>query len=252
VGGNYSGDEADLKAYMVKSGLHSEYVGQMFNEMLQIGGYTQQHYSGFANGYEYKKFVVGMTQALAATGGGGGGGSGLIEDDLALLAKRMGSRTVANRIVEQLAPDAAAGIAESTSVTLNGTGPAWKLYETAVSDLYGGQASYQARRYFASVGGQSLVGIADDVVSIDGEPTAIEAKYVGDWAKSIYNPENAIGINSLASKVQDRILLQAAKYSAAFQDVVYHTNSTEFAQVYSELFAENGFDNIRFIVTKVK
>ena len=45
------------------------------------------------------------------------------------------------------------------------------------------------------------------------------------------------------------MLLQAQKYSQAFDEVIYHTNSRELKEHYSKVFKEAGLNNITFIET---
>ena len=47
---------------------------------------------------------------------------------------------------------------------------------------------FRQRQYEALVDGQWVDGVADNVVQIGGKNTAIEAKYVDDWAASLRNP----------------------------------------------------------------
>ncbi|MEM7991965.1 RHS repeat-associated core domain-containing protein [Morganella morganii subsp. sibonii] len=125
-----------------------------------------------------------------------------------------------------------------------------RAYEQKVQDMYGGKLSQSSREYTAIVDGKSVNGIADHVVNIDGKVTAIEAKYVDDWTKSIRNPESSIGKASFAIKEQQTVLAQAKKYSAAFDNVIYHTNNADFAAHYNAIFKSAGLDNIIFTVTK--
>ena len=81
------------------------------------------------------------------------------------------------------------------------------------------------RKYRAMIGGKQVNGIADHVVDINGRNVTIEAKYVKDWSKSIRNPNSKIGNKQFAIAEQQKMLLQAQKYSNAFDEVIYHTNS---------------------------
>lgn len=69
-------------------------------------------------------------------------------------------------------------------------------YETAVRDLYG-DVPFGQRQYEAIVNGQWVNGVADNVVQIGGKNTAIEAKYVDDWAASLRNPLSPNGTQVL-------------------------------------------------------
>ncbi|EPB0482250.1 RHS repeat-associated core domain-containing protein, partial [Providencia stuartii] len=131
---------------------------------------------------------------------------------------------------------------------LSACGVKARAYEQKVQDLYGGKLSQSSREYTAIVDGKSVNGIADHVVNLNGKVTAIEAKYVDSWAKSIRNPESSIGKASFAIKEQQTVLSQAKKYSAAFDEVIYHTNSADFAAHYNTIFKNAGLENITFKV----
>ncbi len=82
---------------------------------------------------------------------------------------------------------------------------------------------------------------------VAGRETAVEAKYVEDWGKSMRNPANT---EFWDLREQAKMLDQARGYSAHFEGgAVYHTNSVELATHWSKVFAENGLHNIRFIIT---
>jgi hypothetical protein len=93
-------------------------------------------------------------------------------------------------------------------------------------------------------------GVADNVASIGGRTVAMEAKFVGSggWAESIRNPASAIGTKPFALAEQARMLEQAKAYSAAFDDVVYHSNSAELIQHYSLVFRQNGLTNVKWVL----
>ncbi|MBI0473304.1 RHS repeat domain-containing protein, partial [Pectobacterium parmentieri] len=129
---------------------------------------------------------------------------------------------------------------------LVGCGEKARKYEEKIQDMYGGKLPQSAREYSSIVNGNKVNGIADHVVSINGRNTAIEAKYVEDWGRSIRNPESAIGGKSFAIKEQEKMVAQAQKYSAAFDDVIYHTNSRELANYYGSLFQDAGLNNVIF------
>lgn len=80
---------------------------------------------------------------------------------------------------------------------------------------------------------------------------AIEAKYVDDWATSLRNPESKNGTRPWAISEQNKMLNQAMKYSNAFSKVIYHTNSVDFANYYSNVFKDAGITNFKFIITPV-
>ncbi|RUL68724.1 hemagglutinin repeat-containing protein, partial [Dyella choica] len=124
-------------------------------------------------------------------------------------------------------------------------------YEKAVADLYGSQPQ-SAREYTALVDGKEVNGIADNVTSIGGKPTAVEAKYVEDWDSSLRNPSSANGDAPWAVAEQQKMIDQARKYTAGFQGgVIYHTNSPELAAFYTQVFEDAGISNFRFIITPV-
>ena len=107
---------------------------------------------------------------------------------------------------------------------------------------------FSARQYQAVVDGKLVSGVADNVAELNGKRVAIEAKWVkGDWNKSIKNPAGSIGTKPFARKAQDTMLGQARKYSAAFDEVVYHSNSTELIEYYKAVFEKEGLENIKFI-----
>ncbi|MBI0440445.1 RHS repeat-associated core domain-containing protein, partial [Dickeya dianthicola] len=129
---------------------------------------------------------------------------------------------------------------------LAGCGAKAREYEEKIQDMYGGKLPQSAREYSSIVNGNRVNGIADHVVTINGRNTAIEAKYVENWGSSIRNPESAIGNRSFAIKEQENMVAQAQKYSAAFDDVIYHTNSRELANYYGSLFQDAGLNNVIF------
>ena len=88
---------------------------------------------------------------------------------------------------------------------------------------------FRQRPYEALVDGQWVDGVADNVVQIGGKNTAIEAKYVDDWAASLRNPLSSNGTKPWALAEQRKMLNQAQKYNSAFDQIIYHTNSVELA-----------------------
>ena len=95
------------------------------------------------------------------------------------------------------------------------------------------------------IGGKQVNGIADRVVDINGRNVTIEAKYVKDWSKSIRNPNSKIGNKQFAIAEQQKMLLQAQKYSNAFDEVIYHTNSQDLAIHYTKIFQDAGLSNAK-------
>ena len=66
----------------------------------------------------------------------------------------------------------------------------WQEYESAVNNMYGGQAPYAARQFSTAAGNW----VADNVVDIGGNQVAIESKFIGSggWARSPCNPASAV------------------------------------------------------------
>ena len=89
------------------------------------------------------------------------------------------------------------------------------------------------------------------VVQIGGKNTAIEAKYVDDWAASLRNPLSLNGTKPWALAEQRKMLNQAQKYNSAFNQIIYHTNSVELANYYSDMFKNAGITNFEFVITPV-
>ncbi len=115
--------------------------------------------------------------------------------------------------------------------------------------MYGGKLPQAQREYRAIVGGKQVNGIADHVVDINGKSVAVDAKYVKDWSKSIRNPNSKIGNKPFAVAEQQKMLSQAQKYSNAFDEVIYHTNSPELASHYTKVFSDAGLNNVKINIT---
>jgi len=126
-----------------------------------------------------------------------------------------------------------------------------QAYETQIRDAYG-NTTFQQRKYTTLVNGQRVNGIADNVAVVNGLDSAIEAKYVDDWATSLRNPGSPNGNRPWAVAEQQKMLDQAMKYGNAFDQVIYHTNSRELADHYGPLFESAGVDNFQFIITPPK
>lgn len=112
-----------------------------------------------------------------------------------------------------------------------------------------GDAAFGARQFRTVIDGRVVEGVADGVTQMGGRAVAVEAKFAENWRTSIRNPESAIGQAAFAQAEQLRMLEQARTYSQAFDEVIYHSNSTRLIQHYSGVFAENGLTNVRFIYT---
>ena len=124
-----------------------------------------------------------------------------------------------------------------------------KEYEKQIQDIYGENLSQSEREYTAILEGKEVKGVADYLYTKDGKKIAIEAKYVDNWDESIRNPNGKKSSLPFASNPQNDMLLQAQKYSQAFDEVIYHTNSRELKEHYSKVFKEAGLNNITFIET---
>lgn len=110
--------------------------------------------------------------------------------------------------------------------------------------------SLEAQRFTTIVDGEPVSGVADAVAEINGQNTAIEAKFVDNWATSLRNPNSPIGQTPFAIQEQQTVVNQAANYSSAFEGgVIYHTNSVEFANYYSSAFTKAGITNFKFVIT---
>ncbi|MGZ7457878.1 DUF637 domain-containing protein [Pseudomonas sp. Ma2-10] len=122
-------------------------------------------------------------------------------------------------------------------------------YESGVRGMYG-DTPFAERQYTALVDGQRVNGVADEVAVIGGKPTAIEAKFVDDWASSIRNPESPVGSKPWSVAEQTKMVDQAKKYSSGFDGgAIYHTNSPELASYYSKVFTDAGVTNFKFVIT---
>jgi len=138
---------------------------------------------------------------------------------------------------------------ETTEPVLIESGREWQSYEDGVRDLYGA-APLKQRQYTAFVNGDWVNGKADNVTMIDGKSTAIDAKYVDDWNRSLRNPASPGGQRPWAIEEQQEMISQAQKYTAGFEGgVIYHTNSVELASYYSSAFRQAGVTNFRFVIT---
>ena len=108
------------------------------------------------------------------------------------------------------------------------------------------ETDVDARKFTRKVAGEDVSGKLDAIAVVDGKWTAIEAKYVDDWATSLRNPASPNGQTPWAIKEQQAMIAQARKYSTAFDgDVVYHTNSVELASYYEGMFYHSGQVQVR-------
>lgn len=124
-----------------------------------------------------------------------------------------------------------------------------QAYEAGVRGLYDSKA-FQARRYSAVLETGRVTGVADNVAIIGGKSTAVEAKFVDDWANSLRNPASPSGGRAWAVAEQRAMVDQAKRYANGFEGgAIYHTNSPELAAHYGQIFRDAGIDNIRFVLT---
>ena len=148
-----------------------------------------------------------------------------------------------------------AAIPTTESVAVNGRRAIDKAksYENGVRELeqYKDMPTLESE-YSALVDGKMVNGVADHVVKMENKTVAVEAKYVDDWDKSLRNPSSKNGAKPWAIKEQQKMISQANKYSKAFGDVIYHTNSPELANHYTMEFMKSGLKNINFQITPRK
>ncbi|MDG1437243.1 MAG: hypothetical protein P8P83_05660 [Rickettsiaceae bacterium] len=128
-----------------------------------------------------------------------------------------------------------------------------RIYETKVQELYKHERKADTN-YGVELHGNKLKGRADWAFKSAGDvDIAIEAKYIKDWNKSVYNPARVKDKPYLQAN-HEKVLLQARKYQNTldFQEVVYHTNSYEFANHYSTIFTQEGITKIKFVISPVE
>ncbi len=143
------------------------------------------------------------------------------------------------------------GFEATDGVSVSGDRPIdrGRSYEGAVNDkLYGGTVD---DRNFVVVNeeGELEDRIADNVIEEGGSRIAIESKYVDSWGNSISNPGSVSGDRPWSINAQQELVDQAKAYSNGFDEVRYHTNSEEFAKLYSGVFEDEGITNVEFIIT---
>jgi hypothetical protein len=122
-------------------------------------------------------------------------------------------------------------------------------YEKGVRNIYG-DLQVSQRRFKFYKDGRKVTIVVDNTAPIDGKPTAIEAKYVDDWATSLRNPASEMGDKPWAVTEQQQMIQQAETYSEYFPGgIVYHTNSVDLAVHYTNVFRSSGIRNFRFVIT---
>jgi hypothetical protein len=122
-------------------------------------------------------------------------------------------------------------------------------YEKGVRNMYG-DLPFSRRRFEGFIDGSEVRGVVDNTTSVDGKLTAVEAKYVDDWATSLRNPASEMGGKPWAVNEQEQMIQQGKKYSKYFPGgVVYHTNSVDLAVHYTNVFRESGVRNFSFVIT---
>ena len=127
------------------------------------------------------------------------------------------------------------------------------LYQERVAELYFGETRFP-QKYGSQVGDTVRRGEADFAfLNTERKPIAVEAKYIDKWDKSSYNP-NYTKDRPFLIKVSDTdVLSQARKYqNSNFHEIIYHTNSPEFAAFYKDLFHKEGLTKIRFVISPVE
>lgn len=120
-------------------------------------------------------------------------------------------------------------------------------YEKQVAGMWEKNPGFGKTPYTTAAGDSRVADVAGEVA---GQTVAVEAKYVDNWAKSPSNPESAAAnMDFIEGGKMSDIMSQASDYSQNFDQVVYHTNSQEFADLYRAKFKEAGLENITIVVT---
>ena len=126
------------------------------------------------------------------------------------------------------------------------------LYQQKVAELYSGETKFSPK-YDSKVGDILKKGEADYAfLNAESNPIAVEAKYIDKWDKSPYNPNYTKDRPFLINEKAD-VLTQARKYqNSDFHEIIYHTNSPEFAAFYKELFQKERLTKIRVVISPVE
>ncbi|MBL8027133.1 MAG: hypothetical protein JNL74_12015, partial [Fibrobacteres bacterium] len=143
-------------------------------------------------------------------------------------------------------------ITESVAINAKTVSQAATQFEEGVAALYDAYPR-AATRFYYNEGNVARYGIADRVVEIGDQAIAIEAKFIGDWSRSAYNPAGIVP-QFIRDKVSAKAVQQASTYLANFDQMVIHTNSTAFATTYRSAFQNAGLDmsRIQFRITGVR
>jgi filamentous hemagglutinin len=147
----------------------------------------------------------------------------------------------------------AVNIPTTTPVEVSGKRPidAGKSYEKAVVDDIYSEFHAENPKYATIVDGKMVKGVADKVFKVDGQTFAVEAKYVDSWSDSLRNPLGKSGDKPWGLVEQRKMINQARKYSSAFDETLYHTNSRELVDHYTKVFNDAGIKDIKFNITPV-
>ena len=84
------------------------------------------------------------------------------------------------------------------------------------------------------------------VYELTNGPAAMEAKLVGDWPESPYNPNSNLPF-SIQINV-DEIVEQALKYGKKYDGVRWITNSRDFIVEYTDRFKKAGVKKFTFML----
>lgn len=144
-------------------------------------------------------------------------------------------------------PTAHPAIIQGNSVNISG-GVTWQKYQAEIQNVYTGYPS-RNRNYVDHNG----VNRQADHVYVDGNKVvAVDAKHVGNWENSIYNPYNAsIANKPFAIEARQKEIDKFIAYSKSFDEFVIHTNSPELATYYIQKMAQLGITNAKFVLTTV-
>lgn len=126
-------------------------------------------------------------------------------------------------------------------------------YEEAIRELYGAEAKTRPPRFTIFLDGKVISGQADHLEVLNGQATAIDAKYTDSWMGTLRNPLSVIGVMPWSEKEQKEMVEQARRYAAVYDGgVVYHTNSFELARFYSHLFDDAKIARYKFVITPIR